>query len=176
MIETQAGVLKNVRMKRVAPAAAEIVPAQTARLLNQARTLFEEYAAQLGTDLSFQNFEAELANLTADYAPPEGCLLLALAGEQAAGCVAVRKLEAGVCEMKRLYVRPQFRGMKFGKALAEAAVEEAERLGYERMRLDTLPSMSRARKLYLSLGFEEIAPYRFNPVEGTVYMELKLSH
>ena len=165
-----------MKLKRVAsaPIALEIVPARTTQLLAQARALFKEYGAWIGIDLSFQNFEEELANLPAGYRPPEGCLLLALARGEAAGCVAVRKLKTGVCEMKRLYVKPQFRGMRIGKALAEAAIEEAKRLGYERMRLDTLPSMTRAQELYLSLGFQEIAPYRFNPVEGTVYMELKL--
>src|SRR3712207_6786597 len=145
--------------------AVKIIPAQTAQLLDQARVLFEGYAAWIGIDLSFQNFEEELANLPAGYAPPEGCLLLAVVGGEAAGCVAVRKLETGACEMKRLYVRPRFRGLRIGGALAEAAIEEAERLGYERMRLDTLPSMKRAQELYLSLGFREIGPYRFNPVE-----------
>ena len=154
--------------------AVKIVPARTAQLIDQVRALFEEYAAWIGIDLSFQNFEEELANLPAGYTPPEGCLLLALVGGEAAGCLAVRELETGVCEMKRLYVKPQFRGMRIGKALAEAAIEEAKRLGYERMRLDTLPPMTRAQGLYLSLGFQEIAPYRFNPVEGAVYMELKL--
>lgn len=164
----------GAKRKEIAPAA-EIVPVRSAWLLEQARYLFQEYATQIGIDLSFQNFEQELANLPAGYEPPEGCLLLALAGGEAAGCVAVRRLEQGVCEMKRLYVRPRFRGLRVGRALAEAAVDEARRIGYERMRLDTLPSMARARELYLSLGFEEVAPYRFNPVEGTVYMELKLS-
>lgn len=153
----------------------EIVLAQDARLVEQARLLFAEYANKLGIDLSFQSFEEELTNLPADYIPPEGCLLLAMIGEDATGCVAVRKLEDDACEMKRLYVKPQFRNLQIGRALAEAAVEEAKRLGYKRMRLDTLPSMAEAQKLYTSLGFKKIAAYRFNPVAGTVYMELRLS-
>jgi ribosomal protein S18 acetylase RimI-like enzyme len=162
-------------VKAKVPTTFEIVPAQNTRFLELAKLLFKEYAASLGIDLSFQHFEEELANLPAGYMPPEGYLLLATVGEQAAGCVAVRKLEDDICEMKRLYVKPQFRSMKIGKALAEAAIEEAKRLEYKLMRLDTLPAMAEAQKSYLSLGFKKIAPYRFNPVEGTVYMELKLS-
>jgi ribosomal protein S18 acetylase RimI-like enzyme len=137
------------------------------------RTLFEEYAVALGVDLGFQDFERELAELPGDYAPPGGRLLLALDPEPV-GCVALRPYEPGTCEMKRLYVRPEYRGTGLGRRLVEAIVAAGRDAGYERMRLDTMPSMEAARALYRSLGFVEIEAYRVNPVHGTTYFELAL--
>jgi putative acetyltransferase len=151
-----------------------IVDGHSEDRLPAARQLFEEYAASLEVDLSFQDFERELAELPGDYAPPAGRLLLALDGEEPAGCVALRPFEPGVCEMKRLYVRPAFQGSGLGRRLAEAIVEAGREAGYERMRLDTLPTMGAARGLYRSLGFEEIEAYRPNPVHGTTYFERAL--
>lgn len=148
-----------------------IVEASSPDELATAATLFVEHADALGVDLSFQDFDTELATLPGAYAPPAGCLLLAVDGALPAGCVALRPLGGGVCEMKRLYVRPPYRGIGLGRRLALEVLRAAAGLGYERMRLDTLPAMGPAQKLYRSLGFVEIEPYTVNPVPGTVFLE-----
>ena len=142
--------------------------------LDAVRALIEEYVHSLGIDLSFQEVDAELADLASAYGPPGGRILVAVTADGVAGCVALRPLEDAACEMKRLYVRPGHRGAGLGKRLALAAIDTARELGYVRMRIDTLPQMKAARKLYAELGFREIAPYRFNPVGGTAFMELAL--
>jgi putative acetyltransferase len=141
----------------------------------QARELFLEYAQSLGFSLCFQNFDQELAGLPGDYAPPEGRLLLAKYEGQVAGCVALHRLEDGICEMKRLYLRPQFRGKGIGRALTDRIISEARQIGYQRMRLDTVePVMKDAVEMYRKLGFKEIPPYRPNPIAGALYMESQL--
>jgi putative acetyltransferase len=152
----------------------EIVEATSPDLVDEARRLFERYAASLGFDLAFQDFAGELAGLPGAYAAPEGCLLLATVDGVSAGCVAARDLGGGICEMKRLYVLSEYRGLGLGRLLAARVVDEARRMGYERMRLDTVPAMRDAQALYERLGFRDIAPYRENPVPGTRYMELTL--
>jgi carbonic anhydrase len=138
------------------------------------RALFEEYAASLNFDLCFQGFNEELATLPATYAPPEGRLLLALHSVEPAGCVALRKFDEGTCEMKRLYVKPRFRGLGIGKTLAETIVSAARKIGYERMCLDTVPSMREAQLLYQAMGFKDVESYRYNPIGGARFMELAL--
>jgi putative acetyltransferase len=139
-----------------------------------AKALFQEYADGLGVDLCFQGFADELAGMPGAYAPPSGRLLLAVDGAEALGCVGLRPLGDGACEMKRLYTRPAARGRGLGRALAERVIAEARAIGYARMRLDTLPTMLAARAMYRELGFTEIGSYRPNPVEGTLYLELAL--
>lgn len=139
------------------------------------RELFLEYAKSLGFSLCFQNFDKELENLPGDYAPPTGRLTLVTFNALPAGCVAMHKIDEQVCEMKRLYVRPQFRGTGLGRELAEKIIAEARHIGYRKLRLDTVePRMQTAVALYRKLGFREIAPYRANPIEGALYMELAL--
>jgi ribosomal protein S18 acetylase RimI-like enzyme len=138
------------------------------------RRLFQQYADALGFDLEFQDFSRELATLPGEYAPPRGCILLAARAEAYVGCVALRPLENSVCEMKRLYVIPDFRGQKIGRILARGIIDEARLRGYEHMRLDTIATMTAAKSLYLSLGFRSIKPYRYNPLDDPTYFELDL--
>jgi putative acetyltransferase len=154
--------------------------AESPTQIAQARELFLEYAQSLGFSLCFQNFDEELAGLPGEYAPPEGRLLLVEYEGDLAGCVALHKLalhqlDAGICEMKRLYLRPQFRGKGLGRTLAERIIAEARQIGYRQMRLDTVePVMKDAVEMYRKLGFKEVAPYRPNPIAGAMYMELIL--
>ena len=150
----------------------------TPEQFDEARAVMREYAAALGIDLCFQNFDAELAALPGDYAPPGGQLLLAYVDGALAACGALRPLVdtdyANACEMKRLYVRPAFRRFGLGRLLAQALMDEARRGGYSAMLLDTLDDMEAARELYASLGFEEIPPYYFNPIAGAHYLKATL--
>jgi ribosomal protein S18 acetylase RimI-like enzyme len=153
----------------------EIIQAVAPEQIEQARALFREYETWFGISLCFQNFDEEVANLPGKYAAPPGRLWLAFAGEKLAGCIALRKLADGVCEMKRLFVREDFRGQKIGNVLIEKLIAEARAIGYEKMRLDTFPpKMGKAVELYESHGFREIPPYYHNPYGEVLYMEKDL--
>ena len=144
--------------------------------LQRAHELFAEYASWIEISLCFQNFDKEVAELPGAYAPPSGRLWLAIDGQQVMGCVALRKIGAGIGEMKRLYVRPAFRGRGLGHTLTEKLIAEAKQIGYARLRLDTLPAqMAQAIAMYRSFGFQEIPPYYKNPVADATFMELMLS-
>lgn len=157
----------------------EIVEADSAALIDGAREIFLEYAADLGVDLCFQNFDTELRTLPGDYAPPSGALLLALVDGQLAGCVAMRPLAdvdyPNACEMKRLFVRRAFRRFGLGRRLAQALMDRARAVGFSNMLLDTLDDMEAARDLYDTLGFEDIPPYYFNPLPGAHYLRADLN-
>lgn len=154
-------------------------PPDTPQLLGDTRTIFREYAAGLGVDLCFQNFEAELAALPGEYAAPSGLLLLAWVDDELAGCGAYRRLAdvdyPNACEMKRLYVRRPFRRFGLGRVLAQALIDRATEAGYSHMLLDTLDDMEAARGLYQSLGFEEVPPYYYNPIPGAHYLKVDLA-
>ena len=158
-----------------APSQIDLIQATLPEHIEQARTLFLEYGSSLGFSLCFQSFDEELKSLPGAYGPPSGRLLLARYAGHAAGCVALRRFEADICEMKRLYVRPADRGRSLGRMLVERIIAEARAIGYERMRLDTVASaMTDAIALYRGMGFEEIAPYSVIPLEDALWMELRL--
>ena len=152
----------------------DIVEALDPSAIAAVRTLMQEYQEELGIDLGFQGFAAEVETLPGEYAPPRGRLLLARDQDEAAGCVAMRPLMDGTCEMKRLYVRPRFRAEGVGRQLAERVIAEARSAGYRRMYLDTLPTMAGAQRMYERLGFRDIPAYRYNPVAGTRFLGLDL--
>lgn len=152
----------------------DLIHATTAQHVGIARELFREYEKVIGVSLCFQGFEQELASLPGDYAPPFGRLLLAKVDDDTAGCVALRRLSDAACEMKRLFVRPAFKGKGLGRKLATAIINEARGIGYIAIRLDTLASMTEAQALYRSLGFKPVQAYNPNPLPGTLYFELEL--
>ena len=148
--------------------------AQTPEEIAIVRELFREYQTQVGIDLCFQGFAAEVVGLPGDYAPPTGRLFLATQDGKPLGCIALRKLDATRCEMKRLFVRPEARGLRLGRALVDRVIAEAHAIGYEEILLDTLPSMVEAQRMYERLGFRDIPPYRENPVPGARYLAKRL--
>ena len=153
----------------------EFIQVESGPALDQIRALFLEYAKSLDFNLCFQNFDKELRELPGEYALPHGRLILCEFNGKPAGCIALKPLEPGICEMKRLYVRPESRGSQLGFKLATHLIDEARRAGYTSMRLDTIRgSMDKAIALYRSLGFKEIPPYYPNPIANAVYFELSL--
>jgi ribosomal protein S18 acetylase RimI-like enzyme len=150
---------------------AKYLVAESDQRLDIVKELFMEYARSLEFNLGFQDFEEEIAEMPGHYGPPDGCILLALYDDVPAGCVALRKLEKGICEMKRLYVKPEFRGRGIGKRLSKMIIAEAKRIGYDKMRLDTLSSMTEANAIYRNLGFHDIEPYRYNPFNHAIFLE-----
>lgn len=152
----------------------EIRPAEFPRDLTRIRQLLRDYAESLNVDLCFQGFEAELAALPGDYAPPRGRLLLAWRQDELVGCIALRPIDDACCEMKRLYLKPSCRGLRLGHALVTRLCTEAQAAGYRRMLLDTLPEMTAALHLYAQLGFSPTAPYVFNPIDGALYLAREL--
>ncbi len=143
-------------------------------MLEEARQLFLEYARSLNVDLCFQNFEEELSSLSQKYGPPDGTIILAYMDGRAVGCAALRRLTGDICEMKRLYLRDSCRGMGLGKMLVNRILEEAAAKKYRLIRLDTLPAMDKAQKLYEAFGFYDIEPYVYNPIQGARYLEKEL--
>ena len=152
----------------------KIVEANTKELIENTKELIREYSQSLEFDLGFQDFDQEMENFPGQYAFSRGCLYIALDANQPIGCVALRDLGQGICEMKRLYVKPYFRRQKVGKLLAEVVIKAGRDIGYDYMRLDTISSMKQANMLYNALRFKQIAPYRFNPIEGATFFELDL--
>ena len=152
----------------------QITAQYTQGMIEEIKQLFIEYSQSLGVDLDFQNFEKELNTLPGKYVPPAGALILALVDGRAAGCIALRKVDDDICEMKRLYVRNDYRGLGIGNKLISMIIKEASKLNYSYMRLDTLPTMKKAQELYKSYGFYDIEPYVYNPVIGTKFLEINL--
>src|SRR5262245_25190965 len=155
---------------------ANLVTASSAAHWERARELLQEYSASLDVDLCFQNFSDELAHLETEYAAPTGIFLLAEVNNSFTGCIALRRIDDRLGEIKRLYVSPAGRGHGLGRMLIERVLDAARSIGYDRVVLDTLPSMQTARKLYAGMGFTPTGSYRFNPVEGTVYLTKSLRH
>lgn len=158
----------------MADATPKLLRPEKLREFDMVRRLFNRYAASLDFDLDFQDFDDEMRRLPGDYAPPGGCLILAVLKKEPVGCVALRRIDDAICEMKRLYTVPSLRGTGVGRLLVESVIDAARNMGYNKMRLDTVPSMKSARRLYSSVGFEKIGPYRYNPIAGATYMELDI--
>lgn len=151
-----------------------ILVASTTEQIEVAKNLIMKYSATLGINLDFQDFDSEMSGFPGMYSPPGGAILLSSYGKIPVGCVAIRQFQNDICEMKRLYVTPEYRGLSIGLALARCAISTAKEMGYRVMRLDTLPGMTAAQSMYKQLGFRDIPPYRGNPIEGSRFLELDL--